>query len=61
MPLSVPTATGVVAYSAEFINLFATPGESAWQPLEITPQHFKLFSEGAVDSETRGRTSFVLI
>lgn len=37
VPLAVPTVRGVVAYSVEFINLFGTPIESAWQPLEITP------------------------
>lgn len=36
-PLAVPTVRGVMAYSVEFINLFATPTESAWQRLEITP------------------------
>lgn len=54
-PLSVPTATRVAAYSAEFINLFAAPGAGARQPLEITRRHFKLFSAGAADSETRGQ------
>lgn len=35
--LAVPTVTGGTAYIGEFINLFATPIESTWQRLEISP------------------------